>query len=65
MKNMWVILLLLALNACSNSVENEESISDKEIIQEMDDVDAMIKKDEERIDSMEKALKEQMEELAD
>lgn len=61
MKYTWLIIVLFAV-ACSNpTTETEENLSEYEITEEMDDVDAMLQKDQQRIDSMEKALLEQME----
>lgn len=54
-------MLLLAAACSSFTTESEENLTEAEITEEMDDVDAMLQKDQQRIDSMEKALLEQME----
>lgn len=54
-------MLLLAAACSSSTTESEENLTEAEITEEMDDVDAMLQKDQQRIDSMEKALLEQME----
>lgn len=61
MKYTWILMLLLAAACSSSTTESEENLTEAEITEEMDDVDAMLQKDQQRIDSMEKALLEQME----
>lgn len=61
MKYTWILILLFAAACSSSSTESDENLTETEITEEMDDVDAMLQKDQQRIDSMEKALLEQME----
>ena len=61
----FLILILFLSFACTTTTKDveEETMSETEVTEEMDNVDALLKRDKQRLDSMEQALKEQMENL--
>lgn len=68
MKYFWSLLILISLVACtsdSKSDTEEKVLTEAEEQSEIESVNNRVTRDQERLDSMKKALMQQVEELTD